>query len=190
MPPCNIGSLLTSAARLGIGILFLSVGLAKCVSPSVRLALRSATSAIGMPRTASGPWIVAVGELVLGTWLASGVYSRWAASVAGVALTGFSIVLRKLSAVEYRGGCGCSVLSADALPAESLQRNVGLMMAVAILVMWPSDNTCIAELLQANEAQVLTASGIASLLVFGASAILAQMRRIEPRRLRNTEVVK
>ena len=124
--------MISTIARIALGVLFLVSGALKLRDPSWPGAAR----AMGAPRWAVP--LIAPAEIVLGAALAAGVAEPWPVWLALGLLVAFSAALVRVLArpVGERPACACfGRWSAKPVGAGSLLRN-GMLAALAVLALF------------------------------------------------------
>jgi uncharacterized membrane protein YphA (DoxX/SURF4 family) len=135
--------LVSTAARLVLGAVWIAAGATKVTDlagsvravRAYRLLPEGAVPAVG----AALPLV----EIVLGLLLVAGLGTRLAAAVSGLLLVAFVAGIASAWARGLRIDCGCfgggGALAAGRSPSylPEVARDVGLLLAAAVLVWWP-----------------------------------------------------
>lgn len=123
-------------AQVGLVVLLLISGIAKLFySGSVDTALRVLGVAADAPRRTMGS-AIAPTELLLALWLAAGWMPLAAAVLAVLLMLVFNVVLWRLRALGYDGGCGCfGGRSSGPVRRVHLLRNAVMLVAANVLAL-------------------------------------------------------
>jgi len=121
-------SLWAGAIPVLLGLVFLTAGWRKTRTPE---SMSEVFMEVGLTRSEIGrasARVLGVGEIVLGGALIVGMGGAFILLVAVLALAGFTLVLRKLSATGFDASCGCFGEGEDVSLTAAIVRNVTLIV--------------------------------------------------------------
>jgi uncharacterized membrane protein YphA (DoxX/SURF4 family) len=129
-------------ARLALGGVMLAAGLLKVTKPEVSARAVQAYQLLPFDLAAYVGYGLPVVEVVLGTLLLLGLFTRTAAAVSGVLLVAFVIGIASAWARGLSIDCGCFGEGGTVDPGqtkylEEIVRDVGLLLCAAWLVLLP-----------------------------------------------------
>ena len=104
---------------------------------------------------------LAPAELLVAIWLASGLWPRWSTHAVLLLVLVFNVVLWRLSALGYDGGCGCfGGKSAGPVRVVHLIRNALMLVAAVLLMLTTQHHLGIAGPLWGLPAPLLLHAGL------------------------------
>lgn len=104
---------------------------------------------------------LAPAELIIAVWLASGLWPRWSTHAVLLLVLLFNVVLWRLSALGYDGGCGCfGGKSAGPVRVVHLLRNAVMLLAAVLLMLTTRHQVGVAGPLWALPAPLLLRAGL------------------------------